>query len=103
MNRARAREWTLMLCVPFVSLIILARQVYLRSQYGLSSWKGGGMGMFASADDLANRCAKVFLVEPSGTKNPITQFSPDETHFLESALEYPSRQNFLDAAREIAK
>ena len=66
-------QWILMLCVPFASLLIVGRQIYLSSRYGLSTWKGGGMGMFAAADELANRYAKVFLVEPDGNRDPLVQ------------------------------
>jgi hypothetical protein len=92
-----------MLCVPFVSLIIVGRQIYLSSHYGLSTWKGGGMGMFASADELSNRYAKVFLIESSGDRNPLVQLSSDDTDLLNRALEYPTRKNFLRAARQIAQ
>lgn len=96
-------QWIVMLCVPFVSLIIVGRQIYLSSHYGLSTWKGGGMGMFASADELSNRYAKVFLIESSGDRNPLVQLSSDDTDLLNRALEYPTRKNFLRAARQIAQ
>jgi hypothetical protein len=92
-----------MLCVPFAALIILGRQVYLSSHYGLSTWKGGGMGMFAAADELTNRYAKIFLVEANGNRDPLVQLSPEDTEVLNRALEYPTRQNFLRAARKIAQ
>ena len=96
-------QWALMLCVPFLALLVVGRQVYLSSHYGLSTWKGGGMGMFASADDLASRYAKVFLVAPDGNRDPLIQLSPDDFDVLNRALEYPTRQNFLRAARQIAR
>ena len=96
-------QWTLMLCVPFVALVIVGRQIYLSSHYGLSTWKGGGMGMFASADELSNRYAKVFLVEPGGNRNPLVQLSSEDFDVLNRALEYPTRKNFLRAARRIAQ
>ena len=90
-----------MLCVPCVALVIVARQVYLNTHYGLSTWKGGGMGMFAAADELANRYAKVFLVHSDGNRDPLAQFTPEDTELLDRALEYPARKNFLRAARQI--
>jgi hypothetical protein len=96
-------QWTLMLCVPFVALVIVGRQIYLSSHYGLSTWKGGGMGMFAAADELSNRFAKIYLVEPGGNRDPLVQLSPDDTDVLNRALEYPTRRNFLRAARKIAQ
>jgi len=96
-------QWALMLCVPFAALVIVGRQIYLSSHYGLSTWKGGGMGMFASADELSNRYAKVFLVEPNGDRNPLVQLSSDDADLLNRALEYPTRKNFLRAARQIVQ
>ncbi len=92
-----------MLCVPVVSLIILGRHIYLSSTHDLSTWKGGGMGMFAGADGLQNRYAKVFVVAPDGRRNPLTQFSPEQADLLDRALDYPVRKNFLRAARELAQ
>jgi hypothetical protein len=100
---SRIVQWGLILCVPIASLLILARQIYLSSKHDLSTWKGGGMGMFAAADGLQNRYAKVFMVQPDGTRNPLTQFSPEEIDLLNRALEYPDRKKFLRAARKIAR
>ena len=96
-------RWVLTLCVPAASLVILGRQLYLSAAHDLSTWKGGGMGMFAAADGLQNRYAKIFLTDSNGSRNPLTQFSEDERELLIRALEYPERKNFLRAARELAK
>ena len=61
------------------------------------------MGMFAAADELANRYAKVFLVESDGNRDPLVQLSPEDMDKLNRALEYPIRKNFLRAARQIAR
>ena len=90
-----------MLCVPCVALVIVARQVYLNTHYGLSTWKGGGMGMFAAADELSNRYAKVFLVHSDGNRDALAQFTPEDMDLLNRALEYPARKNFFRAARQI--
>lgn len=94
---------TLMLCVPLVALVIVGRQLYLSSHYGLSTWKGGGMGMFAAADERSNRYAKVFLVGADGSRDPLVQLSPSDIDLLDRALEYPTRTNFLRAAKKIAQ
>src|SRR5436309_445955 len=96
-------EWIAIVCVPVVALAIVGRQLYLSRNYGLSTWKGGGMGMFAAADEVSNRYAKVFLVEPDRTADPLVQFSPDDNDTLTRALEYPTRNNFLRAAKKIAQ
>src|SRR5436190_15838047 len=95
-------QWVLMTCVPFMSLVVVGRQLYLSKRYGLSTWKGGGMGMFAAADELPNRYAKVFLIDADGNRNPLVQLSPDDFDVLNRALEYPIRENFLRAARMMA-
>jgi hypothetical protein len=91
-----------MFCVPCVSLVIVGRQIYLSSHYGLSTWKGGGMGMFASADELANRYAKIYLLQSDGNRDPLVQLPSEDTEVLNRALEYPTRKNFLRAARQLA-
>lgn len=61
------------------------------------------MGMFADTDGLQNRYAKVFVVEPGGRRNPLTQFSPERIDLLNRAVLYPVRENFLRAARSFAQ
>src|ERR1041385_209659 len=92
-----ALQWISLLCVPCVALVIVARQVYLSRHYGLSTWKGGGMGMFAAADELSNRYAEVFLIGPNGDRNPLVQLSADDTDLINRALEFPTRDRFLRA------
>ena len=81
---------------------MVGRQVYLSTHYGLSTWKGGGMGMFAAADELSNRYAKIFLVHADGNRDPLAQLTPEDADVLNRALEYPTRKNFLRTARQIA-
>jgi hypothetical protein len=38
------------LFVPVIALSVFANQLYRQAAHDLSAWKGGGMGMFASAD-----------------------------------------------------
>src|SRR2546430_10289112 len=100
--RSAFSRWFLTLCVPCVALLVVGRQIYLSSRYGLSTWKGGGMGMFAAADELSNRYAKVFLLGPDGNRDPLVQLPSQDNEVLNRALEYPTRKNFLRAARKIA-
>ena len=60
------------------------------------------MGMFAAADELANRYAKVFLIHSDGNRDPLVQLIPADQGLLDRALEYPTRKNFRRAARQIA-
>jgi hypothetical protein len=97
------QRWTLMLCIPCVALVVVGRQLYLSRFRDLSTWKGGGMGMFAANDGPQSRYAHVFLVKPDGTRDPLNQFSESEADFVTRALEYPVRSTFLRAARAIAQ
>jgi hypothetical protein len=97
------QRWVLMLCVPCVALVVVGRQIYLSRFYDLSTWKGGGMGMFAANDGPQSRYAHVYLVKPDGTRDPLNQFSESEADFVTRALEYPLRSTFLRAARAIAQ
>jgi hypothetical protein len=92
-----------MLCVPFVALVVVGHQVYLSRFHDLSTWKGGGMGMFAANDGPESRYAHIYLVKPDGTRDPLNQFSETEADFVRRALEYPVRSTFLRAARAIAQ
>ncbi len=61
------------------------------------------MGMFAAADELTNRYAKVFILDGTGDKNPLVQLSPNDADVLNRALEFPTRDRFLRAAKQIAR
>lgn len=61
------------------------------------------MGMFAAADELSNRYAKVFLLGSDGNRDPLVQLPSQDNEVLNRALEYPTRKNFLRAARKIAQ
>ena len=53
----KTRRWLLIGIIPAIMLTVFARQIYLQRSAQLSTWKGGGMGMFASADGTVNRYA----------------------------------------------
>lgn len=57
------------------SLLILGRHIYLSGTHDLSTWKGGGRGMFAGVDGLQKVYTKIFLVNPDSSRNPLRQFS----------------------------
>jgi hypothetical protein len=94
-------KWALILCIPVVSLLVAGRQVYLNTYHDLTTWKGGGMGMFAGADGRLNRYAKVFIAE-HGKRQPLTQLPSDQSALIDRALNFPVRSNFLRAAKAIA-
>ena len=95
-------RWALVLCIPAVALVVAGRQVYLNTYHDLSTWKGGGMGMFAGADGPLNRYVKVFIVDERGRRQPLTQLPSNITKLLSRALNYPVRPNFLLAAKATA-
>jgi len=89
--------------MPIVALLVAARQVYLNRYHDLTTWKGGGMGMFAGADFSLNRYAKLFVVNPKGERQPLTNLTPEQTDLVRRALNYPVRRNFLVVAKAIAE
>lgn len=61
MNRSWKRR--IAFALPAALLVSVAiNQLYLAHVHQLNSWKGGGFGMFASADRLSDREAHVYLV-----------------------------------------
>src|SRR5437016_14267762 len=94
--------WAPILCIPTVALLVALRQVYLSNYRDLSTWKGGGMGMFAGADAGLNRYTKVFITDGHGKREPLTQLPLDQTKLINRALNYPVRENFLLAAKAIS-
>lgn len=95
-------RWAPILCIPTVALLVAARQVYLSNHRDLSTWKGGGMGMFAGADGRLNRYTKVFIADGHGKRQPLTQLTSEQMKLINRALNYPVRENFLIAAKEVA-
>lgn len=100
----RNYDWrsALFFAVPIVALLVAARQVYLSRYHDLSTWKGGGMGMFAGADLWLNRYTKIYIVDPGGQRQPLSDFTTEQADLIRRALNYPIRQNFLIAAKAIA-
>ncbi len=96
-----ALRLALTLLVPLVAAVICARQFYLSTNYGLSTWKGGGMGMFASTDSLQTRYAHVHIEFPDGTRLFVSKFAPHQDRLLRSALYYPLDSNFERFARSL--
>jgi len=58
--------------------------------------------MFAGADLWLNRYTKIFILDPSGNRQPLSDFTSEQADLLRRALNYPIRQNFLIAAKAIA-
>src|SRR5215813_3235432 len=97
------RPWILIGCIPLLALAMAARQLYLSKFHELSTWKGGGMGMFADADNSVTRFAKIYLEMPDGQRQPLTKLTPGQQQLLGEALWYPIRENFRALAISIRR
>ncbi len=100
-ERQSAFYWASRLIIPAIMVLMVGRASYLSSQYELSTWKGGGMGMFASADSTATRYAQTYLVAPNGERYPIFRLKQEHSKWLNRALWYPTRENFIPYANAI--
>lgn len=91
-----------MLCaVPAIAIVIAARQLYLHTTEDLSTWKGGGMGMFAAADNTVTRYAKVYLLFPDGHRQPLLRITEPQEVLKRQALFFPKEGNFRALADSI--
>ena len=80
------------LLVPAVALTVFANQLYRQAAYDLSAWKGGGMGMFASADAPAYRFARV-IAQSDGQPVYLDCFPSGLEDLRTSATHEPSQRN----------
>jgi hypothetical protein len=91
-----------MLCtVPVIAILIAARQLYLHNVHDLSTWKGGGMGMFAAADSTSTRYAKIYLLFPDGRRQPLLRLTDEQEVLRRQALFFPNESNFRALANSI--
>ena len=88
------------LFVPVIALTVFANQLYRQAAHDLSAWKGGGMGMFASADAPAYRFARA-IAQTGGQTIHLDCFAPDLEDLLTSATHEPSKQNLSELARAV--
>lgn len=84
--------------VPVLAIAVAGRQAYLNTWHGLSTWKGGGMGMFAGADGGDTRFARFYVETPDGSRQPIVSMTPAQDRLLSRALWYPTEANFRELA-----
>ncbi|MFP4539255.1 MAG: hypothetical protein ACLFPA_13255, partial [Dichotomicrobium sp.] len=71
------------------------------AEYDLSTWKGGGMGMFAGADNSATRYSQVFIEAADGQRYPLLKLTSKQQKLLDDAHLYPLRENFVPVANSI--
>lgn len=96
-----ALRWLIIWLMPAIMLAVFARQAYLHQFAQLSTWKGGGMGMFAAADGLINRFTKVYIVSPQHGRQPLIRLTIPQKRLMESALWYPVRESFQPLADSV--
>lgn len=87
----RTRMLIAIAIVPACALSIALRQAYLSTCCGLSTWKGGGMGMFAAADQ---RFARIYVEMPDGSREPIIGLTDEQRKLVERGLLYPVKSSF---------
>jgi hypothetical protein len=94
-------RWVMLWIVPAIALAVAGRQVYLSRTADLSTWKGGGMGMFAGADNTLGRYAKIYVLTPGGQRMPLFRLTPAQEVLLQKSLWFPSEANFRALAESI--
>jgi hypothetical protein len=75
--------------IPSLAVLVALRQGYLSKFDNLSTWKGGGMGMFASADSTDTRFLQMFIEDKDGRREPIIGLSESQTAMMRRILWYP--------------
>lgn len=88
------------MAIPVLAVLVAGRQLYLSTYHDLSTWKGGGMGMFASADTLA-RYVRVFIEMPDKRRILINKLTPDQNEMLLNTMYYPSGRNLDTLANSL--
>ena len=98
--RQGLERWVMLCAIPAIALAVAARQLYLSTTDDLSTWKGGGMGMFAGSE-LTTRYAKVYLRFPDGSRQPLLRLTEKQEELKRQALNYPSERNLRSLANSI--
>ncbi len=93
-------RWVMLCVIPAIALTVSARQLYLSVMDDLSTWKGGGMGMFAGSEALT-RFAKVYLTFPDGRRHPLLRLTDKQEELKAQVLNYPSERNLRALANSI--
>jgi hypothetical protein len=96
----RIDRWVMFWAIPVIALAVAARQLYLSTTDDLSTWKGGGMGMFAGSE-VNTRYAKVYLTFPDGRRQPLLRLTDKQEELKEQALNYPSERNLRALANSV--
>jgi len=100
-TRTRIRQFILFAAIPLIAIAVAARQLYLSKTDTLSTWKGGGMGMFASADSAETRFLRIWMGPPGGEKHLVLGLTGSQSKIRNAGLWYPSRARFEPLARSL--
>ena len=96
----RVHNWIMVGIMPAIALTVATRQLYLSTTDDLSTWKGGGMGMFAGTEDNT-RYAKIYLTFADGRRQPLLRITDEQERLKKQALNYPNERNLRALASSI--
>lgn len=94
------KHWMMLGIIPALAIAVAARQLYLSTTDDLSTWKGGGMGMFAGSE-ATTRYAKIYLVRPEGGRQPLLRLTDAQEKLKTQFLNYPNERNVRALAQSI--
>lgn len=86
----RISQFLLFAAIPLIAIAVATRQLYLSKTDTLSTWKGGGMGMFASADAHDTRVLRIWMGPPENVRLFIIGLTGIQKKMKSKAGYYPS-------------
>lgn len=84
---------------PLIVLLVLANQFYRVETHGLSTWQGGGFGMFSSVDSINTRFFKIYL-QIDGVMVPV-KVEDDFSELVTVSRAEPTQENLQQLAMYI--
>ena len=100
MGVQRVDQWVMLWAIPAIAITVAARQVYLSSTDDLSTWKGGGMGMFAGSENNT-RYAKIYMTFADGRRQPLLRITETQEKLKGQVVNYPNERNLRTLAKSI--
>lgn len=84
---------------PSIVLLVLVNQFYRVETHGLSTWQGGGFGMFSSVDSINTRFFKIYL-QIGGAMVPV-KVEDDFNELVTVSRAEPTQENLQQLAMYI--
>lgn len=84
---------------PLIVLLVLVNQFYRVEMHGLSTWQGGGFGMFSSVDSINTRFFKIYL-QIDGAMVPV-KVEDDFSGLITMSRAEPTQENLQQLAMQI--